>query len=489
MLLIVMKKRLFAWRCAVLVAFLGVMGRPAAGQDRPLSKEVTTDRYERNSVCLMMMEDASVPQKDILRKAFLEAGWNNKYNNHNLGVRIMDPDLLRLDAEDVAAFDMACTPNGLYFDLKASGAPAPAQTFYNENMSQILRSLMAEVSQTVDTVIQLNAARMANKFLVEQHIAKQCVDKWFFDGQGNYTEALIEERGLLEASAGEVAVANASVAQRQKLLREKCDLNELMENTFVVVTRFSYKDKDGVINDRMLPLEALAQCESSGYAGLGVSMAKMAIKASVGAGYYVAVDSYLFRLRWNEALTNEFYSLWNENGEFDRAKYDAADFAALQFIGNEREWVRTKAGIFTDKSEEELIRMAAVEAVDAVLAKFERKYDQFKTKTPLCVREEEDRKGRIRHVYGVRLGTRDGLKGGEVFEVLEKKVEQLPDGTQQVSYNKKGELTVSKKNVWDNMFVPGTEEAAARQDGMTLLVGRDKKAYYEGLLLRMKTKK
>ena len=55
---------------------------------------------------------------------------------------------------------------------------------------------------------------------------------------------------------------------------------------------------------------------------------------------------------------------------------------------------------------------------------------------------------------------------------------------------KKGELTVDKKNVWDNSH--STEAGAPSEEaktGETLLVGKSKDAYYEGLLLRMKTKK
>ena len=124
-----------------------------------------------------------------------------------------------------------------------------------------------------------------------------------------------------------------------------------------------------------------------------------------------------------------------------------------------------------------------------MLAKFERKDDEFKTKTPLIVHEGTDKKGRPVRTYAARIGTRDGLEGGEVFEVLEKKIE-MKDSVERVTYVKKGELTVDKKNVWDNSY--STEAGAPSEEnkaGETLLVGKSKDAYYEGLLLRMKTKK
>lgn len=264
------------------------------------------------------------------------------------------------------------------------------------------------------------------------------------------------------------------------------DLSELVGNTFVVVTRFGYKAKDALVADIMLPMYAAAEFDSSGYGKMALKVAEMGVKAGLGAGYYVTVDSYLFRLRWNDAIAERFNELWdNETGAFNMDAYNASDLFSLQFIGNERAWAKTKAGVFTDKSEDELIRLAAADAVDGVLAKFERKYDEFKTKTPLIVHETTDKKGRPTRTYAARIGTRDGLEGGEVFEVLEKKI-VMKDSVERVSYVKKGELTVDKKNVWDNSY--STEAGAPSEEaktGETLLVGKSKDAYYEGLLLRM----
>lgn len=460
---------------------------PAAGQQ--LDKKVQTDKYQRNSICLMMMEDASVPQREVLEDAFLNAAWNNKYNNHNIEQRVIDPAELELTATDEAAFNMACTPVEQYLALKKSGDAAPKQPFYNEMLTQILRSLIASQTETVDTVIQLNAARTANKYLIENRVAKQMADKWLLDSEGNFTDALLVERGMLNVSADQQEIAAASQAGDQKLMRE-IDLAELLGNTFVVVTRFSYKTKEGVIADRMLPLYAASEFDPSGYGKMGLNMLQMGMKSALGQGYYVTVDSYLFRLRWNDEIEGEFYNLWdNTTGRFDKEAYDRGDLFSLQFIGNERAWAKTKAGIFADKSEEELIRLAAVDAVDAVLAKFEKKYDQFKTKTPLIVGQTTDKKGKPVPVYSARIGTRDGLSGGEVFEVLEKEVYRK-DSVERIRYVSKGELTVDKKHIWNNdysdMTVAG-EESDANQ--ATLLKGKDKQTYYEGMLLRMKTTK
>ena len=77
-----------------------------------LNKKVASDEYMRNSVCLMMMEDASVPRKDVLREAFLNAAWTHKYSNHNVDVslRVIDPSPYPLTVADAEASYLSFTP-------------------------------------------------------------------------------------------------------------------------------------------------------------------------------------------------------------------------------------------------------------------------------------------------------------------------------------------------------------------------------------------
>lgn len=317
-------------------AAAGVMAQGVVAQE--LNKKVTSDEYVRNSVCLIMMEDASVPQKDVLREAFLHAEWNPKYNNHNLdeSLRVIDPTAYTLTAEDEAAFNLACTPTEQYLNILETGGTAPKQTYYNEAMNQILRQLMATQAQTVDTVIKLNVARLANKYLLENGVAKRLADGWFIGPDGQYTDSIALKRGMLNVSADESEVAAATEAGDHYLMRQ-IDLAELVGNTFVVVTRFGYKPKDALVADIMLPMYAAAEFDPSGYGKMGLKVAEVGVKAGLGAGYYVTVDSYLFRLRWNDNIAERFNELWdNETGAFKLDAYNASDLFSLQFIGNER---------------------------------------------------------------------------------------------------------------------------------------------------------
>lgn len=475
-----------------------------AQTDEKLDKKITDGKYLRNSVCMMMMTDRSVDEskRPILEHAFFNAKWNNKYNNHNIGNedRVIDPDLLTITEEDIAAFNTVCQPTDAFLQLKANGAAAPKQKYYNEAMTQLTRTVTAELAKqysqdgrtTIDTAIRINIARIATKFLNEHDIAKKLTSMWFLDENNAYRDSLLVERGLMNVSADELAVARASSAAWNKLVSEKVDFQELVGNTFVVVTRYCYKDKHGVLADRLLPLRVAASFDSSGYGGMALKMAEMGIKASTPDGYYVTVDSYLFRLRWNPAIEETFNNLFDpETGAFNTEAYAASTDFALEFIGNERAWVRTKGKESRDMTDDELTYLAAQKAVNAVLAKFEAKYDQFKTKTPLVIRQgEPDKKGVAPMLYTTTLGSRDGLEGGEIFDVLELK-QKGQEGAEVTKYVKVGELVVDKKHIWMNDeegLVDAVDDGTPKY---TVLVPKDKKATFEdkGYLLRMQNKK
>ena len=464
--------------------------------------KITTSDYARNSICMLMMLDESVTEdmRPILQEAFFSGVWNNKYNNHNIAdsLRVLDPAKLTLTDADKAAFNLACQPTDSFLQLIESGEPAPKQKKYNEASTEIFRKIVAEKAKefntegsTIDTVIRLNVARMANKFIEENKVAKHVTSKWILDGNNNYTDALLVERGLLNVTADEVARAKATAAAWNQLVAENVDFQDLFGNTFVVVTRYCYKDKHAVIGDYMIPLYVAAAFDPSGYAGMGLAATEMTVKMATPDGWYVTVDSYLFRLRWNELIGEKFYHMFDENGQFKKDEYDASKVFALEFIGNEKAWVNTKAKESRGLDEAGLVRLAATKATNAALAKFEAKYDQFKTKVPLIVQEGVDKKGKKVNSYAVALGTRDGLSGGEIFDVLEVKAKGK-EGNKHTVYNKIGELVVDKKQVWDNEevgLIEGLNEDEAVQ--YTKLNPKDKNQVFEnhGYLLRMQNKK
>ncbi len=452
-----------------------VFAQEATKEDKDAQKG---EKYRRSSLCLLMIDEAKLPKRDTIKKAFLDLPMPDKYNDHNVAVRIFCTDSMSITPEAEKAFEGAVKAGLLGESIakkenagEESEEAAPKKKGgFGKMMGQLGKSVVSEATGgLVDTTKKSDYAVKTYSFLQNQQLARQMFDKWFRDGSGNFSMNLVQERGLYDASVLDVAQAKAS-SRGMGLLADAGE--ELVQKTFVVVTRFNYLSKDELVAEIDAMSQIVAQ-QVNGYMAMGAKAATMALKASLGAGYYVKTTSYLFQLNWNDSIANTFYSqLWN-NPE----AYAQSDLFSVKYIGEETAWANVKAGIFTDKSEPELIRIATVNAMDAVLAKLEKKYEVFKTKTPLLVREGDNGLE-----LTAKIGMKEGLEAGDKFEVLEKVVDEK---TQRTKYRRKGVLKVSKEQIWDNRFMADEAMAAeGKKQEVECTRFEGKGNYYNGMLLR-----
>lgn len=407
-----------------------------------------------------------MPYRDTITAAFLSAPMPEKYNDHNIAGRIFDPSSLNATKEDKAAFEEA---SGLA-DESADGSTAKKKGGLGKFVRAAAGAALASTAGTESSTIIDDAdkdeyAVLSHKYLLEQRVAKQLFDKWFIDEGGNFSMSLVQERGLYDASMSDVQTAKNS-ALGMGLLADAGE--ELINNTFVVVSRYRYMSKDDLVAE----IEAAASAIGSaigGYGDLASSISSTAVKASLGAGYYVRATSFLFQLRWNEEISNTFYqSLWD-----NKQAYDSSDIFELKYIGQESAFANVKAGIFSNKEEGELIRIATVNATDAVIAKLQKKYDVFKTKTPLLTTKP----------LTAHIGMKEGVEPGDKFEVLEQIVD--PE-TNKTTYKRKATITAKKGRIWDNRYMANEEREATGEESdltATEFEGKDS-GLYPGMLLR-----
>ncbi len=467
------------------VQFLAIVALLAAVQSAWAKPGEISDTYRRNSLYLLMMDDASSMSdvneayRHIIRDAFTTAPMPDKYNDHNLPCRTFVP--CELTDADKEAYRVAVT---LGETETASGAkPKKKKGGFGSFMKDLAVVAVAATSDgntesvtIIDQGDKETYAAQAYKHLLEQQVAKQLFDKWFVAGDGTFTMDLVQARGLYNATEMDVQSARNSV-RGMGMLADAGE--ELINNTFVVVSRYRYMSKEELVKEiQALTATAGATADALGAGGWGdlvSSTANIGVEMSLGEGYYVRTTSYLFQLRWNEDISNRFYAeLWS-NPE----KYHASDIFSLKYIGEERAWANTKAGIFAKsaKPDDELVRIATINATDAVLAKLEKKYDVFKTKTPLLTVEPE---------LTASIGMKEGLEPGDKYEVLEKQVDEK---TGRTVYVRKGTLTVSKKKgkIWDNRYGV-MDEIAAGEGGESLptvtVFEGSKSGLYPGMLLR-----
>ena len=360
--------------------------------------ETTETIYRRSSLYTMMIHEPSRQYAEEISKTFLGSPIPEKFNDHNLVNRSIEhgvpPEILSRDEK-----------------IKKQ----------EENISN---------------------------FLSQNKVARDIVAKWFNrSSDGAFNMDLVAERGSYNASEMDVKFA-MSTERGLALLADAGE--ELIKNTFVVVNDFDYISKEEVANMTLKGIalfkevKALVNDEepdttNKSFLELGIAVA--------GKGYVVRTTSYLYQLDWNDSVAAVFYNeYWMDKTSLNRAKkitFDNSDLFQFKLVGRETAWADLQSTIFTTKTEEELISIATVRAIDHVIAKLQRKYEVFRTKTPLFNTDP----------LSAKIGMKEGLEKGDKFEVLE----QVMDKKGRTFYKKRGEIKVDKEHIWDNRFMAAEE--------------------------------
>ncbi|WP_163171745.1 hypothetical protein [Bacteroides sp. 51] len=424
------------------------------------------EEYRRSSLCTYLIDEGEMPKIDTIKQAFLDAPIPIKYNDHNVCERIFSVNLEGLTDEHRKAFEAHMAQSG------ETNKPKKKKGGFGAALGGLGKDLLNEAaggkSVLVDDKSKQDIEIATYNYLLEQKIAKALFDKWFIDGNGQFTDALMRERGLFDASALDLQTAQSSLGGMEILATEG---EELVKNTFVVVSRFRYMSKDEVIAEgQSYVATAGALTGNSEAAGALNALGGLGAKAALGEGYYVTITSYLYQLIWNDEVKAKLYELWD-----NKAQYDTADFFELKYIGSERARAGVRAGMFTKKTEEELIRIATINATDAVLAKLEKKYETFRTKTPIVITENGE--------ITAHIGTKEDLKGGDKFEVLERIIDKK---TGLETHQRVGTIKVAKGKIWNNIYMASDDEnATTDSNGLTATVFEgNAKSFRNGMLIR-----
>jgi len=432
-----------------LTILLMAIGSVVAQENKKDDKQLQSTTYRRSSLYTIMLDDVGLIKADTIKRSFDSTPIPEKFNDHNLVIRSFNPKDYPIPEEE-----------------KISKKKGAGNTFGKSLVSYTSGGL-------VDTTDTQDLPLIIQKFFKENRIPQQMVAKWYGrDESGNFNMNLIGERGQYDATEMQASIAKASVRGKAMLADAG---EELISNTFVVVTRFKYIPKEEVMAAAKRGLSLLKEFGGQNakfIADIGSTVADVASK-----GYVIQANSYLYKLRWNDSIAAVFYQeMWNDSYDSspERAKaFDNTDLFKLELVGFDKAWADLQSSIFTTKSEDELIRIATVKAIDAVIAKLQRAHDVFKTKTPLY---EVD-------PISAKIGLKEGLEKGDRYEVLE----QTIDDAGRTKYVRKGVIRVDQP-IWDNRYMAGEEVAAdstataAPLVDKTIFKGMGK--FYPGMLIR-----
>tara|TARA_R110002050_G_scaffold57866_7_gene130264 strand:+ start:58589 stop:60775 length:2187 start_codon:yes stop_codon:yes gene_type:complete len=312
-----------------------------------------------------------------------------------------------------------------------------------------------------------------NDFLSANNIAKELVARWFNRSEkGGFNMDLISERGSYNATDLDVKIA-LNNERGFAILTDAGE--ELIKNTFVVVNDYKYTDKEEVAEKAGKALGFLSTAASFVPGGSNVSnIASVAqIGTSIaGKGYVIKSTTYLYKLVWNEEVAATFYNdYWTTDNEFEPNKKEAfnkSDVFRLELVGTESAWADLQSSVFTKKSDTDLISVATVKSTHKAIAKLQRKYEIFRTKSPLLNGDP----------LSAKIGLKEGLEKGDKYEVLE----QIINKEGLTEYKRVGVIKVDKSHIWDNRFMADDEMSNSEFEYTTFTGSKNK--YFSGMLIR-----
>ena len=411
-------------------------------------------KYRRSSLHMMVMEDNDLsPQyKQIIVTALDSAPWPDKYDKHDIG--IASYDILSIVVPD------------------ASEEEEIEKSKEEEKQDKRLKG--------VDKKIE--------KFLQDEGVARKLVAKWFGQKEdGSFSTDLIADRGSYDATTLDVSKAKM---QSKTVSTQMEDAGyELIGNTFVIINKANFIENEiaaAVIYEASkIAIETMK--EENPMQVLAKTAAKTAAEAlyeRTRKGYTVGTRSFLYKLTWNDSISDIFYSdYWvDESMEIEEKKtmkhmFDNTDLFSMEFVGMEKATVMVLNLKAENLTTEQIIGEATIRTKNKVFAKLQKEYDVFKPKTPLA---QVENKGKL---CTAKIGLKEGLTGKEKFTVLE----QYTNKEGLTEYKSIGTIKIDKKNIWDNQYYasdpPAIEGEVAIQ--ATHFKGCKKK-YYPGLLIRQK---
>ena len=376
--------------------------------------------YRRSSIYSILINHTDQQFASEIKQAYLQIPVPDKFNNHNLSVRVLN------------------------LDKKLTGAKSDKE---NEDISA---------------------------FLQKNKIASRLVARWF--NRDFYTGAcdmeLVKERGLYNASEFDKQLALRS-ARGLAMLQDAGE--ELIGNTFVLVNDIRYIDKNKGAKTAGTVLKILGSAVAA-YTGTDIDDLTDNVGDMIETikGFSVSINTFLYKLEWSEEQANLFYQEQYGDG-IDKTKWsnfeNARDNYKLKYVGK----VESRGGTtsFLGINEEEpilMVRKACQRAIDENVVDLQRNYEEFKTKTPLVSAEP----------LTAYIGMKEGVSSSSKFEVLE--TIEMEDGTRK--YKKVGIIEPIDNLIWDNRYMASEEGAIGANLGYTTFRTVSGKNFSKGMLIR-----
>lgn len=405
-------------------------------------------KYRRSSLHRILIESEKFPLKDTVISAYYNAPFPDKYNDHSI-------DEIALDLKDYQLSNEERIELGLK----------------EKSEKQMSKDSLKDPSKSDPEIPYI-----IEKYLKQNRVGNKLVAKWFNrEEDGALNMSLISDRGFYDASEMDFDIAQTTVRGKD-LIADAGE--ELINNTFVVVSQMNFYSNETAA----AVIYAAAVLGANQLGGLKATIAKKIAKGiynKAKEGYSVNTTSYLYKLKWNDSVASIFYNnLWVDKNNIDSTRiknFDNSDLFELDFVGEEiaRSLVTfsLKKGE-AHRTEDQIVKRATVRNIDRNYVLLQKKYDVFKTKTPLLTGGDN---------ITAKIGMKEGIEAGDKFEVLEMVIN--PDSGK-TTYEVKGVIKVDKNKIWDNRYYEEGSEATRENPEINATSFSGGKNYYAGMLIR-----
>ncbi len=385
--------------------------------------------YRRNALTTILVYHPEDEFGGEIYKAFDSLPIPDKYDDHNVGVRIINNATVKM------------------VQRRDSG-------YYKATYGHALTS--AELQKN---------AQYTEDLLNQNEVGKKMVAKWF-GLQGNSVEdatfntELIQTRGQYNASDVDVTLA----LQTTRGLATLSDAGEeLLQNTYVLVNDITYvtaEQEAAAAKTTLAVLGGIFDALAGGNAGRQTAQLAGAIADSF-TGFKVKTHSYLYQLEWNDSIAAIFYQM-HYTGTPDPQKVQAflddKTTYRLKYVAHEYEF--DKKSVLKGKyTRTELVRTICARSMDKNIVALAKQYEDFKVKTPVYQVLTADN-GRIEG-YAAKIGMKEGITDGSKFQVVQRVIDPQ---TEKTTYKYIATVKAVKGKIWDNRYNAVLEEA----DGATL---------------------
>lgn len=383
------------------------------------SSEKNVD-YKRSSIYSILINHTEQQFANEIREAFMQIPVPDKFNDHNLSVKVLD------------------------IDEKLQNAGSKKENPY------------------------------ITEFFEKNNVASRLVARWFnrdyYTGQCDME--LVKERGLYNATEFDKQLAMRS-ARGYALLQDAGE--ELIGNTFVLVNDIRYVDKNKGAKTASTVLKVLGTM-----ATIATGMNIDDITDNLGdmletiKGFRVKINTFLYQLEWTDEQAALFYQEQYSSlpDNIKKANFDnARGTYKLKYVGK----VESSGGTtsFLGINEDEpviMVRKACQRAIDENIVDLQRNYEEFRIKTPLLTTEP----------LTAYIGMKEGVTPDSQFEVLE--IVEKEDGTQK--FNRVGIIEPIKNLIWDNRYMALEEGAPGSTLGFTTFRRVSGNDFAKGMLIR-----